>query len=517
MFLHLRINRDRLKLLYMKRILNFLLLAVLLGAMGSCQKSEYDAGTSKEPGLKSALIVQPTYIVTFSDDFLKDELNASAAYEGRQKAMQVAAEQALQSAGIFVAQVEFVYTTAMKGFSVKMHPGQVRKLEQNNAVISIEQDQIVMLKEPFGRVVRQASIATASLQPIPWGIERVKGGINYKGDNVAWVLDSGIELKHPDLNVDSIRSRTFIANTTPNDENGHGTHVAGIIAAINNDSGVVGVAAGAPLISVRVLDSAAKGTVAGVIAGVDYVAAHAKAGDVANMSIIGGASDALDQAVLNASEKCYFILAAGNNSASATLYSPARVEGPNIYTVSAMGTNDTWASYSNFGNPPVDYCAPGTSIYSTFLNGGYATLSGTSMAAPHVAGILLLGYLKTDGVVIGDPDGTPDPIAIYGGTITIEPENPTPGNGDDSGVGENYTITLSASSVRVKGLRTATLSWTGGKPGATATIYRNGSIIAFRTNDSNGNGSYIDNLERLGGIMTYKVCDVSCSNEIKVK
>ncbi len=510
MFLHLRINRDRLKLLYMKRILNFMLLAVLLGAMGSCQKSEYDAVASDEPGIKSALIVQPTYIVTFSDDFLKDELNASPAYEGRQRAMQVAAERALQSAGIFVAQIEFVYSTAMKGFAVKMPPGQVRKLEQNNAVISIEQDQIVMLREPLGRVVQQTSTATASLQPIPWGIARVKGGINYMGDNVAWVIDSGIDLKHPDLNVDSIRSRTFIAYTTPNDENGHGTHVAGTIAAINNDIGVVGVAAGAPVVSVRVLDILGNGTLSGVIAGVDYVAAHAKTGDVANMSLIGGASIALDNAVLNASQICFFVLSAGNNGTSATAYSPARVNGDNIYTVSAMGTNDMWASYSNYGNPPVDYCAPGTNIYSTFLNGGYATSSGTSMAAPHVAGILLLGDLKTDGVVNGDPDGTPDPIAIFGG-IPSAPEIPNPGDN------ETYTITLSASSVRVKGLRTATLSWTGGKPGATATIYRNGSEIATMINDSTGKGTYTDNLGRLGGILVYKVCNSSCSNEVTVK
>ena len=80
---------------------------------------------------------------------------------------------------------------------------------------------------------------------------------------------------------------------------------------------------------------------------------------------------------------------------------------------SAMANGDVWASYSNYGNPPVDYCEPGSSIYSTYKGGGYATMSGTSMAAPHAAGILLLGGIKTDRTVIGDPDGNPDPIGVH--------------------------------------------------------------------------------------------------------
>ena len=104
-------------------------------------------------------------------------------------------------------------------------------------------------------------------------------------------------------------------------------------------------------------------------------------------------------------------LAAGNTSADANNYSPARVNGNGVYTVSAMGTGDKWASFSNFGNPPIDFCAPGVNIYSTYKGGGYTTMSGTSMAAPHVCGLLLLGNISTNGYVIGDPDGKPDPIA----------------------------------------------------------------------------------------------------------
>ena len=92
-------------------------------------------------------------------------------------------------------------------------------------------------------------------------------------------------------------------------------------------------------------------------------------------------------------------------------HSPARVNGPNIYTVSAINSSDALTSWSNWGNPPVDYAAPGAGILSTWKGGGTKTISGTSMAAPHVAGILLLGAVHSDGTAINDPDGNPDPIA----------------------------------------------------------------------------------------------------------
>lgn len=131
------------------------------------------------------------------------------------------------------------------------------------------------------------------------------------------------------------------------------------------------------------------------------------------MSLGGGASTALDTAVSNAAAGgVRFALAAGNESTSATTKSPARVNGNGIYTVSAFATGDRWASYSNFGNPPIDYAEPGSAIKSTWLNGGYNTISGTSMATPHLAGLLLLGAVRSGGNVIGDPDGNPDVIGI---------------------------------------------------------------------------------------------------------
>ena len=197
------------------------------------------------------------------------------------------------------------------------------------------------------------------------------------------------------------------------DDNGHGTHVAGTIAAKNNSIGVVGVAAGATVVSCRVF-AGRSGSNAGVIAAVDYVRANAFANDVANMSLGGGASSALDNAIRSAANGgVYFALAAGNEAQNANNVSPARTNGNRILTISAMDVNSRFASFSNFANPPIDYCAPGVDIESTWTGGGYRSISGTSMATPHVAGILLInnGTVNTQGNVLNDPDGNADRIA----------------------------------------------------------------------------------------------------------
>ena len=176
---------------------------------------------------------------------------------------------------------------------------------------------------------------------------------------------------------------------------------------------MIGVAPGAAVVAVRVLDRRGSGTISGVIAGVDYVATHGRSGEVANMSLGGGASQSLDDAVLGASGGgVRFAVAAGNDSANANNYSPARVNGPNVFTVSSFAIGDKWSSFSNFGNPPIDYAEPGSSIKSTWKDGGYNTISGTSMATPHLAGVLLTGLVSNGGVVAGDPDGNPDTIGV---------------------------------------------------------------------------------------------------------
>jgi len=307
-------------------------------------------------------------------------------------------------------QIDHTYTKALKGFSIRASAQGVAKMRAKNPAIAYcEQDQVVTTAQRGGG---GGGGTTQPAQTVPWGVARVRGGAAGTFAT-AWVIDSGIDLDHPDLNVDVARSRSFIRDSSPEDGDGHGTHVAGTIAAKNNTIGVIGVAPGAPVVAVRVLDRRGSGSTAGVIAGVDYVAANGRAGDVANMSLGGGVSSALDTAVLNAAATgVRFTIAAGNSATSATTTSPGRVNGPNIYTVSSFANGDVWSSFSNFGNPPIDFAEPGSAINSTSLNGGYTVMSGTSMAAPHLAGILLQGAIGNGGTVSRDPDGNPDTIGI---------------------------------------------------------------------------------------------------------
>ena len=321
-----------------------------------------------------------------------------------------------------------VYAKSIAGATLTLSEGQVNILRNDKRVNYIEQDRIVQFAPPCGTpnggpcdpVDDGGSDGggDTSSQETPWGILRVNGVSSYTGNNVAWILDSGIDLDHPDLNVDA--SRGYNAFTSGkdgkslDDGNGHGSHVAGTIAALNNSVGVIGVAPGASVIPVKVLDSRGSGSYSGVIAGVDHVAANGASGDVANMSLGGPVSVALEDAIKKAAQNgINFMLAAGNESQDANNVSPARVNGTNIYTISAMSEGDNWASFSNFGNPPVDYCAPGVSVKSTWKSGSYNTISGTSMATPHAAGVLLLGSPNTSGTVNGDPDGTSDLIITH--------------------------------------------------------------------------------------------------------
>lgn len=371
-------------------------------------------------------LIENQYIVVYRAGAVED-MGAKYPdnYSKAQEAMATQTKQILADAKISDAEIVSVYSRSLNGATLKLTKDQVEILRNKKEVAYVEQDRIVTFAPPCGTPSGGpcdgdggGDNGGSSSQDTPYGITRVNGVANYTGNNVAWILDSGVDLDHPDLNVDA--SRAFNAFTSgrdgksADDGNGHGTHVAGTIAALNNDIGVVGVAPGAVVIPVKVLDSRGSGSYSGVIAGVDWVGANGQAGDVANMSLGGPVSQALDDAVVAASSNgVKFVLAAGNESNDANNSSPARANGPNIVTISAMDVNDNWASFSNYGNPPVDYAAPGVAVKSTWKDGGYNTISGTSMASPHAAGVLLLGSARTDGSVNNDPDGTPDPIIVH--------------------------------------------------------------------------------------------------------
>jgi subtilisin family serine protease len=283
---------------------------------------------------------------------------------------------------------DFVYEDALKGFAGNIPEARLHDLLEDPRVAYIEPDQEMH----------------TDAQTLDWGVSAIggdssstasgSGGGTVTGVRI-YIIDTGIQTNHPDLNVVGGINYTSGSPNSYSDGNGHGTHCAGIAAARDNSSYTVGVAPGAPLYAVRVLNSNGSGTTSGVIAGVNWVKQQKQNNSsipmVANMSLGGGASSTLDQAVNNCiNAGVVMCVAAGNSGADAGNYSPARVT--NAITVGAHGSNQTIASWSNYGSV-VDILAPGVSILSTYKGTTTATLSGTSMATPHVTGAAAL-YLS---------------------------------------------------------------------------------------------------------------------------
>lgn len=299
------------------------------------------------------------------------------------------------------------------------------------AVLTDEQRNLLALSPFVDQIEKVRSVTmvqSCNSKPFEMSSQKASSGMlrvgtgNGVGKRV-WILDTGVDGNHPDLTVNAMMSRDFTGGTiggvagtsATEDLQGHGTHVAGIVAAKNNNIGVIGVAAGAQICALKVLDSTGAGNSTILIQALDYLFLTGLPGEVVNMSLGGEPSSMVDLAVQQVAAKGLLVaIAAGNDGDFASDYSPARANGTNIFTVSAIGEGDVFASYSNFGSPPVDYAEPGNNILSTYPGGKYGFLSGTSMATPHMAGILLLRgkNFRTEGTAKSDPDGSPDPIAV---------------------------------------------------------------------------------------------------------
>jgi serine protease len=331
----------------------------------------------------------------------------------------------------------FVYEHALQGFSARLSPQAATALARNPNVAYVEPDQVV-------HTVATQSNAT-------WGLDRVdqrslplNGTYIYDatGSGVnAYIIDTGIRLTHNEFTGRLIGGYDAITNGgSASDCNGHGTHVAGTVGGTT-----YGVAKAVKLSPVRVLNCQGSGTTSGVIAGVDWVTANHAKPAVANMSLGGGASTSLDNAVTNSVNKgVTYVVAAGNSTADACNYSPARAAG--AITVGATTSTDARASYSNFGSC-VDIFAPGSSITSAWHTSNTAinTISGTSMASPHVAGVAALYLQGNTGAapatvwnairdnatpnVVGNPgSGSPNRLLysrFSGGTTPTAPNAPS--------------------------------------------------------------------------------------------
>jgi|SRR5215208_2745906 len=278
-----------------------------------------------------------------------------------------------------------VYGSALEGYAGKVPPGRVDALKSDPRVAYVEPDAVVH--------------ATATQTGATWGLDRIDQRalplnssftyFNTGAGVTAYIIDTGIRFAHNEFGGRATSGYDAVDGGSADDCNGHGTHVAGTVGG-----STYGVAKGVSLVAVRVLNCSGSGTWSGVIAGINWVTAqHAEgAPAVANMSLGGGASSSVDSAVQNSiSDGVSYAIAAGNGNAggkaqNACNYSPARVGA--AMTIAATDRTDTKPRWSNYGSC-VDLFAPGVSITSAWYTSGTATntISGTSMATPHVAGV----------------------------------------------------------------------------------------------------------------------------------
>lgn len=348
--------------------------AALVLAVAACQDSSRPVQPVAQPDFGVSAVRQTAggipgqYIVVFNDEV--DDASGLAR----------------QLAAAHGVSLQFTYEVALKGFAGQMADAAADALARNPSVAYVEQDQVVTA------ITDQTMDASGD----PWGLDRIDAasGLNGRysytltGAGVtAYILDTGIRTSHTEFGGRASGGYTSIADGNgTSDCHGHGTHVAGTVGG-----STYGAAKAVSLVAVRVLDCGGSGSTSGVIAGIDWVTANRAARAVANMSLGGGASSSLDQAVQNSiTAGVSYAIAAGNGNflgiqQDACNYSPARV-GPAM-TIGATTKTDAKTSWSNYGSC-VDWFAPGNGIKSAWKDSDVATstISGTSMATPHAAG-----------------------------------------------------------------------------------------------------------------------------------
>ncbi|MEW6421441.1 MAG: S8 family peptidase [Deinococcota bacterium] len=358
-------------------------LTLLLAACGQQMNSPADTAQASTPdrarhsapllGTSNPEAIPGQYIVVFSDGALGANLGAQDAGGGG-----LIRTLGLDPQGI---SVQHIYTQALSGFAAKISAQNLAKLQADRRVKYIEQDATVH--------------ATATQSGATWGLDRIDqrnlpldGNYSYNttASNVtAYIIDTGINTAHTDFGGRAVWGTNTTGDGNNSDCQGHGTHVAGTVG-----SSTWGVAKGVKLVAVKVLGCDGSGTNSGVIAGVNWAVSNKSGPAVANMSLGGGVSQALDDAVNNAASKnLVMAVAGGNDNVDACTSSPARAV--NAITVGATDRNDARASFSNYGSC-LDLFAPGVNITSTWIGSTTATntISGTSMATPHVAGAAAL-------------------------------------------------------------------------------------------------------------------------------
>ncbi|MCA1655079.1 MAG: S8 family peptidase [Pseudonocardiaceae bacterium] len=317
-------------------------------------------------GADSATAVDGSYLVIYQDS---------------------AKAEAKSTAGALGAKVTQRYTAALTGFAASLTEQEAKQFAADPDVSFVQQNQVLR-------------VTADQPNPPSWGLDRIDQrdlplNNNYSyattASNVhAYILDTGMDLDHPDYGGRASSGYDAIDGGNADDCHGHGTHVAGTVGGTS-----YGVAKGVALVAVRVLNCSGSGTTAQVVAGIDWVTANAIKPASANMSLGGGADTALDRAVQRSiASGVSYAIASGNANTNACNSSPARV--PEAITVNASTISDARASFSNYGTC-TDIFGPGQNITSAWLNGGTNTISGTSMATPHVAGAAALYLANNTG------------------------------------------------------------------------------------------------------------------------